>query len=113
MKEIKAIIKPHMAERVLTALHELPHFPGLTILRAHGQGRGHGPHGEYKLSMEEVFEHEVAMIEVVCADEMSGPIVEAIRQAAHTGRHGDGIIIISDINSVVRIGTGEAQDKAV
>ena len=40
MKEIKAIIKSQMLGRVVKALHELPHFPGLTFYDVHGQGRG-------------------------------------------------------------------------
>jgi Nitrogen regulatory protein P-II len=38
MKEIKAIIQPHMLRRVIEALHEMSHFPGLTVTDAFGQG---------------------------------------------------------------------------
>lgn len=40
MKQITAIIQPHMLSRVEHALHELPHFPGFTLQRAKGHGRG-------------------------------------------------------------------------
>lgn len=41
MKEIKATLQPHAVSRVVRALHGLPHFPGLTLADAIGQGRGH------------------------------------------------------------------------
>ncbi len=113
MKEIKAIIKSLMADNVVRALHELPHFPGLTFFKAHGQGRGRGAHQEYKPSVESVFEHEVSQLEIVCADEMADRIVDTIRQAAHTGARGDGLIVVTDVARVVRIRTGEEQDQAV
>jgi nitrogen regulatory protein P-II 1 len=113
MKEIKAIIKSNMADRVVQALHALPHFPGLTLFKAHGQGRGRGPSGAYKPSVEDAFEHEVTRIEIVCADEQAESIADIIRHAAHTGMQGDGIIVISDIHRVVRIRTGDEQDRAV
>jgi nitrogen regulatory protein P-II 1 len=113
MKEIKAIIKPQMADAVVRALHELPHFPGLTLHTAHGQGRGRGAHQEYKPSVEDVFDHEVSRLEVVCADEMAGSIVDTIRQAAHTGARGDGIIVVTPIERVIRIRSGAEQEQAV
>lgn len=45
MKEIKAIIQPHMLTRVMDALHALPHFPGVTVSDCQGQGRGRGAGG--------------------------------------------------------------------
>ena len=47
MKEIKAIIQPHVLTRVMEALHSLPHFPGVTVNDCQGQGRGRGSGGSY------------------------------------------------------------------
>ena len=47
MKEIKAIIHPHMAQKVIHALRELEHFPGFTLLDGRGEGRGLGAGGAY------------------------------------------------------------------
>ena len=55
MKEIKAILQPHVLSRVIHALHELPHFPGLTVLDALGQGRGRGQGGTFVLTDESLF----------------------------------------------------------
>lgn len=113
MKEIKASIQPHILGRVVQALHALPHFPGITILDAAGQGRGRGAGGAYRVTEEEIFFHQKKRIEVVCADEFVPAIVEAIRTAAHTGHAGDGLITVNDISQAVRIRTGEEADSAL
>lgn len=113
MKEIKASIQPHILGRVVQALHALPHFPGITILDAAGQGRGRGVGGAYRVTEEEIFFHQKKRIEVVCADELTETIVEAIRTAAHTGHSGDGLITVTDISQAVRIRTGEHADSAL
>jgi nitrogen regulatory protein P-II 1 len=52
-------------------------------------------------------------IEVVCSDDLVDRAVEAISQAARTGRIGDGKIFISEVQEVIRIRTGERGDDAV
>ena len=113
MKEIKAFIKPHVLGRVVTALHALPHFPGITIIDVAGQGRGRGAGGAFRMTEEEIFFHERKRLEVVCNDDLASPIVEAIRSAAHTGHPGDGLIVITEISGAVRIRTGEQANAAV
>jgi nitrogen regulatory protein P-II 1 len=113
MKEIKASIQPHMLGRVMQALHALPHFPGVTILDAAGQGRGRGAGGAYRVTEEEIFFHQRKRIEVVCADELAATIVEAIQKSAHTGHPGDGLIVVTNIHEAVRIRTGEQGHAAV
>lgn len=113
MKEIKAIIKPDRVGRVVHALHELPHFPGLTLVDVHGQGRGRGAGGSFVLNEENLFFHPKKMIEIVASDETASSIVDTIRNAAHTGTKGDGLIIVTEISQTVRIGSGEAQNEAL
>lgn len=113
MKKIQAFIQPHVLGRVVQALHELPHFPGISILDVAGQGRGRGQGGAYRVTEEELFFHKKKLVVVVCADEIAGSMVEAIRVAAHTGHQGDGLILVTDISQVVRIRTGEQADAAV
>jgi nitrogen regulatory protein PII len=48
-----------------------------------------------------------ARIEIVCRDEETNDIVETIRTGAHTGRHGDGKIVVTDVGLAVDIRTGE------
>ena len=112
MKEIKAIIHPHMLRHVLKALHALPHFNGLTISDCKGQGRGGGA-GEAPPS-ELVLDYAVkTKLEIFCDDEHAESLVETIRAAAYTGRPGDGIIMVADLPLVLRIRTGERQEAAV
>jgi nitrogen regulatory protein P-II 1 len=113
MKAIKAILQPHIVTKVVRALHALPHFPGLTLSDAHGQGRGRGAGGSFKLSEDDIDYHRKVILEVVCNDELAPGIAEAIRQAAHTGNKGDGIIVASEPCEVTRIRTGEKQEHAV
>lgn len=113
MKEVKAVIQPHMMDRVIKALHELPHFPGMTIFEVSGQGRGRGEGGAYLPTEETIFYERRKLIEIVCADEAAESIAEAICRSARTGMRGDGLILITDIPAVIRIRSGERQDAAL
>ena len=113
MKEIKAIIQPHLVSQVVRVLHALPHFPGLTLTDARGQGRGRGAGGSFKVTEDDIDYHRKVIVEIVCSDVHATDIAERIRRAAHTGNHGDGIVVVRDLEQVVRIRTGETQDEAV
>lgn len=113
MKKIKAIIHPHMVSKVVGALHEIEHFPGVTLLDARGQGRGRGAGGAYVVTEDEIDYHRKVVVIVVCSDEIAPALTEAIRSAAHTGTKGDGIITVGNLSEVVRIRSGERNDLAV
>ena len=113
MKEIKAILHPHMVSNVVRALHGLDHFPGFTLLDARGQGRGRGAGGSFKITEDEIDYHRKVVLLVICSDEIAGTVTETIQNAAHTGIKGDGIIVVSELTEVIRIRTGEGKDKAV
>ena len=113
MKEIKAIIQPHMLSRVLEALHGLPHFPGVTVSDCHGQGRGRGEGGHFEAREATIYFAKKTKLEMFCADAVCDEIVNVIQQAAHTGNAGDGVIMVADLPRVVRIRTGQEQNDAV
>ncbi len=113
MKQITAIIQPHMLAKVEHALHALPHFPGYTLLRAKGHGRGRAAGHAYHPTEWDLDEHNKVALFILCSDEFAPPIVEAIRQGAHTGLPGDGIIAVCEATEVARIRTGERGDAAV
>lgn len=113
MKEIKAVIQPHMLSKVMEALHALAHFPGVTVSDCQGQGRGRGTGGHFEATHDTVFFKKMTKLELFCADSLAGELVETIRRAAHTGNPGDGVIMVADLPRVVRIRTGEEADKAV
>jgi nitrogen regulatory protein P-II 1 len=113
MKEIKAIIQPHMLPRVMDALHAVPHFPGATVSDCQGQGRGRGAGGHYEPAEDTIFYAKKVRLEIFCADGICSQLVDVIRKAAHTGRPGDGLIVVIDVERVVRIRTGQEQDQAL
>ena len=113
MKEVKAIVQPHMLERVMKALHAFPHFPGVTVSDCQGQGRGRGSGGRFESTQETVFFKKMTKVELFCSDAIADEVIGAIQRAAHTGNPGDGVIMVADLARVVRIRSGETQDEAV
>jgi nitrogen regulatory protein P-II 1 len=112
MKKIEAIIKPFKLDEVKEALHEIG-LQGLTVTEAKGFGRQKG-HTELYRGAEYVVDFlPKVKIEVVLDDSMVEKGVEAITQAARTGRIGDGKIFISTVEDVIRIRTGEKGAEAV
>lgn len=112
MKQITAIFQPHRLEHVEQALHALPHLPGFTIHSARGHARGHGANHRHTSDEWAPDTHDKLVILVYCADEHAPAVVTAIRQAAHTGVPGDGVIAVTDLVDLVRIRTGERGDAA-
>lgn len=112
MKKIEAIIKPFKLDEVKEALHEVG-VKGLTVIEAKGFGRQKG-HTELYRGAEYVVDFlPKVKVEVVVEDGMLQQAVEAIQQAAHTGRIGDGKIFVSTIEEAIRIRTGEKGSEAV
>ncbi len=112
MKQITAIIKPFKLDEVREALAEVG-VSGLTVTEVKGFGRQKG-HTELYRGAEYVVDFlPKVKIEVVCEDSVAERAVEAIVNAARTGRIGDGKIFISDIEQAVRIRTGETGADAL
>ena len=112
MKKIEAIIKPFKLDEVKEALHELG-VQGMTVLEAKGYGRQKG-HTELYRGAEYVVDFLPKIkIEVVVSDGQLTAALEAIQNAARTGRIGDGKIFVSEITDVIRIRTGESGSAAI
>lgn len=112
MKKIEAIIKPFKLDEVKEALQEVG-LQGITVIEAKGFGRQKG-HTELYRGAEYVVDFlPKVKLEVVVSDALAEKAVEAIQNAAKTGRIGDGKIFISNIEEVIRIRTGETGDEAV
>lgn len=112
MKEIKAYIQPFMLQKVTDALHEI-HVHGMSVSELKGFGKekdeGYPQHGR-----EAVVEFTPKVkIEIVCPDEECKTIAETIREAAHTGRRGDGKIFITPVEEAISIRTGERGKQAI
>jgi nitrogen regulatory protein P-II 1 len=112
MKKIEAIIKPFKLDEVKEALHEVG-IKGITVIEAKGFGRQKG-HTELYRGAEYVVDFlPKVKIEVVIEEALLERAIEAIMQAAHTGRIGDGKIFVSSIDEAIRIRTGERGPEAV
>ena len=112
MKKIEAIIKPFKLDEVRESLSEIG-VTGLTVTEVKGFGRQKG-HTELYRGAEYVVDFlPKVKVEVVLEDSMVERAVEAIQQAAHTGRIGDGKIFVTAVDQVVRIRTGESGEAAV
>ena len=112
MKLITAIIQPHRLDDVKEAL-EGAGITGMTISEASGFGRQKG-HTELYRGAEYVVDFlPKVKVEVVLADENAEAVIEAIRNAAQTGRIGDGKIFVSNVEEVIRIRTGETGVDAI
>jgi nitrogen regulatory protein P-II 1 len=113
MKEITAIIPPHTLARVMRALHALPHFPGITLLDVHGQGRGRGAGGAFRPTEDNFTFHKKTALLLTCDDAHADLIADTLVQAARTGNKGDGLVTIKDVARAIRIRTGETAGQAL
>jgi nitrogen regulatory protein P-II 1 len=112
VKKIEAIIKPFKLDEVKEALHDVG-VSGITVLEAKGFGRQKG-HTELYRGAEYVVDFlPKVKIELVVDDAVAPRAIEAIQQAAQTGRIGDGKIFVSTIDDAIRIRTGERGVDAV
>ena len=112
MKKIEAIIKPFKLDEVKEALHEVG-IKGITVIEAKGFGRQKG-HTELYRGAEYVVDFVPKVrLEVVVEDGLAERVVEAIANAACTGRIGDGKIFVSPIEEAIRIRTGERGSDAI
>ena len=112
MKLVTAVIKPFKLDEVKEALNEVG-LQGLTVLEAKGFGRQKG-HTELYRGAEYIVDFlPKVKIELVVEDGMLDRAVEAIQQAAHTGRIGDGKIFIFPVENAIRVRTGETGSEAI
>ena len=112
MKKIEAIIKPARLDDVKEALNAIG-IQGMTLSEVKGYGRQKG-HKEIYRGAEYVIDFIPKLkIEVVIAAERAGEVVETIRQAANTGKIGDGKIFVLPVEDAVRVRTGERGRNAL
>lgn len=112
MKKIEAIIKPFKLDDVREALSEVG-VTGMTVTEAKGFGRQKG-HTELYRGAEYVVDFLPKIkIEAVVGDEQLERCIEAIGNAARTGKIGDGKIFITHVEKAIRIRTGEEDTDAI
>jgi nitrogen regulatory protein P-II 2 len=112
MKMVVAVIKPFKLDDVREALSEIG-VQGITVTEVKGFGRQKG-HTELYRGAEYVVDFLPKMkIEVAVPDDMAEGVIEAITEAARTGKIGDGKIFIYDLDQAIRIRTGETGGDAL
>lgn len=112
MKLIVAVIKPHKLDEVKEALRGVG-VQGLTTTDVEGFGRQRGHTEVYRGAEYQVDFVPKVKIEVLCDDDQTSEVVQAITGAARTGKIGDGKIWVTPVEQVVRIRTGEMGPDAL
>ncbi len=112
MKMVTAIIKPFKLDDVRESLSEIG-ISGITVTEVKGFGRQKG-HTELYRGAEYVVDFLPKIkVDVAVDDSIVEQVIDAITNAAKTGKIGDGKIFVSDLEQVVRIRTGESGPEAL
>ena len=112
MKKVEAIIKPFKLDEVKDALDKAG-ITGITITESKGFGRQKGHTELYRGAEYRVEFLPKVKVEVLVDDAKAAGIVDALVDAARTGRIGDGKIFVSPVEDAVRIRTGERGPNAI
>jgi nitrogen regulatory protein P-II 2 len=112
MKMIVAVIKPSRLDAVLEAVTEAG-ASGLTVTEVRGYGRQKGKTEVYRGAEYEVKLLPKVKLEIAVSDDMEARVVEAVGRAANTGKIGDGKIFVMDLQTAIRIRTGELGAAAI
>jgi nitrogen regulatory protein PII len=112
MKLVTAIIKPFKLDDVRAALSDVG-VQGITATEVKGFGRQQG-HTELYRGAEYVVDFLPKIkLEIVLPDAKVDAAIEAITQAANTGKIGDGKIFVQSVDQAIRIRTGETGENAL
>ena len=112
MKLVTAIVKPFVLEDVKGAVEQLGVL-GMTVSEVQGYGRQKGHTEVYRGAEYSVDFVPKVRVEVVADDALADKVVDAVVEAARTGKIGDGKVWVSPVDSVIRVRTGERGADAV
>jgi nitrogen regulatory protein P-II 1 len=112
MKLVTAIIKPFVLEDVKGALEQIGVL-GMTVSEVQGYGRQKGHTEVYRGAEYSVDFVPKVRVEVVADDTLADKVVDAVVEAARTGKIGDGKVWVTPVESVIRVRTGERGSDAV
>lgn len=112
MKLISAIIKPFKLDDVREAVADFG-VEGLTVTEVKGFGRQKGHTELYRGAEYQVDFLPKVKLDIATQSENVDRLIEAISNAAYTGKIGDGKIFVYDLTQVVRIRTGEMDSEAI
>lgn len=112
MKKIEAIIKPFKLDEVKEALNDKG-IKGMTVSEVKGYGRQKGHREIYRGAEYFVDFIPKVKLEIIVDDSAVEALIETIRQAANTGKIGDGKIFVLPVEGVIRVRTGEKGSEAI
>ena len=112
MKLIVAVIKPSRLDAVLDAVTEAG-ASGLTVTEVRGYGRQRGKTEVYRGAEYEVKLLPKVKLEIAVPDDIAAAVIEAIKTSANTNKIGDGKVFVLDLESALRIRTGEQDADAI
>src|SRR6204780_3871497 len=112
MKMIVAVIKPSRLDAVLDAVTEAG-ASGLTVTEVRGYGRQKGKTEVYRGAEYEVKLLPKVRLEIAVSNEMLDVVAQAVVDSANTGKIGDGKLFVLDLESALRIRTGERDVAAI
>ena len=112
MKIVTAIIKPFKLDDVRSSLGEIG-VQGMTVSEVKGFGRQKGHTELYRGAEYQVEYIPKVKLEIATDDDRVEEVIEAITNAANTGKIGDGKIFVTPLESVIRIRTGESGSTAL
>jgi nitrogen regulatory protein PII len=105
VKLILAVIQPFRLDEVVLSCGDIPGFPGMTVVRARGFGREKFAEPAASPQEEVTDFKDRVQVEIVAPDELADEIVRVLARAAHTGRAGDGKVMVWPVERVVDIRT--------
>lgn len=112
MKLITAVIKPSRLDAVLDAVTEAG-ASGLTVTEVRGYGRQKGKTEVYRGAEYAVKLLPKVKLEIALQNHQVDAVIEALSRAANTGKIGDGKVFVVDLESALRIRTGERDADAI
>jgi nitrogen regulatory protein P-II 1 len=112
MKLVTAIVKPFVLEDVKGALEQIGVL-GMTVSEVQGYGRQKGHTEVYRGAEYSVDFVPKVRVEVVADDALADKVVDAVVEAARTGKIGDGKVWVTTVESVIRVRTGERGTDAI
>ena len=112
MKFVTAIIKPYKLDSVRDTLTDIG-VNGITVTEVKGFGRQKGHTEIYRGAENVVAFLPKVKLEIAVSDDLLDKVVEGIKNAAGTGKIGDGKIFVFDLEQIMRIRTGETGPDAI
>jgi nitrogen regulatory protein P-II 1 len=113
MQEIKAIIRPHKLDDVISALYKIEGLPGITISDIRGLGKAEAKESKNKLEDGMLDIVKKTKLEMVVHEDIVEKVIDTIQKIAHTGNPGDGKVFIYEVKDIIKIRTNERGESAI